>query len=115
MRMTKVKSEQITGLVVKYPGVRNKKEVSADIQQQNHKNLKPKRRKCCSCCLSEINDEPSSFWTGIMTNLGICTLLLAYILLGEFLAFISLFFLISLEFLKSVWYIKMKELVCLNI
>jgi hypothetical protein len=35
------------------------------------------KRNCCNCTKS------SSFWTSLLTNLGICTLLFAYTLLGE--------------------------------
>lgn len=34
--------------------------------------------RCCSC----MGPKTTSFWVGLLTNLGICTLLLAYTLLG---------------------------------
>lgn len=39
-----------------------------------------RRRSCCSACTSPA---AVSFWVGLLANLGICTLLLAYTLLGE--------------------------------
>lgn len=36
--------------------------------------------RCCSC----VGPKTTSFWVGLLTNLGICTLLFAYTLLGEF-------------------------------
>ncbi|XP_055846188.1 uncharacterized protein LOC129912104 [Episyrphus balteatus] len=43
------------------------------------------KRKCCSCFGRPSTTKPMSFWTGLITNLGICTLLLAYTLLGSFI------------------------------
>lgn len=37
------------------------------------------------CCCNCMNPKATSFWVGLITNLGICTLLLAYTLLGMFL------------------------------
>lgn len=36
--------------------------------------------RCCSC----VGPKTTSFWVGLLTNLGICTLLFAYTLLGKF-------------------------------
>ena len=35
--------------------------------------------RCCSC----VGTKKTNFWIGVLTNLGICTLLLAYTLLGN--------------------------------
>lgn len=43
------------------------------------------KRKFCSCFGRPSTIKPMSFWTGVITNLGICTLLLAYTLLGSFI------------------------------
>uniref|UniRef100_A0A1B0GH38 Putative twik family of potassium channel protein 7 n=2 Tax=Lutzomyia longipalpis TaxID=7200 RepID=A0A1B0GH38_LUTLO len=40
-----------------------------------------KSRKCCSC----LGPKSAPFWVGLLTNLGICTLLFAYTLLGSFI------------------------------
>lgn len=39
----------------------------------------PKR--CCNC----MGPKATSFWVGLLTNLGICTLLFGYTLLGSFI------------------------------
>lgn len=44
---------------------------------------KNKKRRCCSC----LGPKSSSFWAALLTNLGICTLLLAYTLLGKLIFF----------------------------
>ncbi|XP_058059952.1 TWiK family of potassium channels protein 18 [Anopheles bellator] len=38
--------------------------------------------RCCSCCGGRGS---STFWAALLTNIGICTLLLAYTLLGSFI------------------------------
>ncbi|XP_055910177.1 uncharacterized protein LOC129944637 [Eupeodes corollae] len=43
------------------------------------------KRNCCYCFGRPSAMKPMSFWTGLITNLGICTLLLAYTLLGSFI------------------------------
>lgn len=40
---------------------------------------KEKSKRCCSC----MGPKATSFWVGLLTNLGICTLLFGYTLLGE--------------------------------
>lgn len=42
---------------------------------------KEKSKRCCSC----MGPKATSFWVGLLTNLGICTLLFGYTLLGELL------------------------------
>lgn len=37
--------------------------------------------RCCTC----MGPKAASFWIGLLTNLGICTLLFAYTLLGKFM------------------------------
>ena len=37
------------------------------------------KRRCCTC----MGPKSASFWAGLLTNLGICTLLFAYTLLGK--------------------------------
>lgn len=39
-----------------------------------------KTKRCCSC----MGPKATSFWVGLLTNLGICTLLFGYTLLGKF-------------------------------
>lgn len=53
------------------------------------------------CCCRCMGPKSTAFWIGLLTNLGICTLLLAYTLFGEcFLIdrFFSLFSTINLTF-----------------
>uniref|UniRef100_A0A182PAA6 Potassium channel domain-containing protein n=1 Tax=Anopheles epiroticus TaxID=199890 RepID=A0A182PAA6_9DIPT len=40
------------------------------------------KSRCCSCCAGRSS---STFWAALLTNIGICTLLLAYTLLGSFI------------------------------
>ncbi|XP_050069644.1 potassium channel subfamily K member 18 [Anopheles maculipalpis] len=40
------------------------------------------KSRCCSCCSSRGG---STFWAALLTNIGVCTLLLAYTLLGSFI------------------------------
>ncbi|XP_049280372.1 potassium channel subfamily K member 18 [Anopheles funestus] len=40
------------------------------------------KSRCCSCCSSRGS---STFWAALLTNIGVCTLLLAYTLLGSFI------------------------------
>ncbi|KAG4078395.1 hypothetical protein HA402_013105 [Bradysia odoriphaga] len=40
-----------------------------------------KSKRCCSC----MGPKATSFWVGLLTNLGICTLLFGYTLLGSFI------------------------------
>lgn len=42
---------------------------------------KGKSKRCCSC----MGPKATSFWIGLLTNLGICSLLFAYTLLGKLL------------------------------
>lgn len=39
------------------------------------------QKRCCNC----MGPKATSFWVGLLTNLGICTLLLGYTLLGSFI------------------------------
>lgn len=39
-----------------------------------------RKRRCCSC----MSPKAASFWIAMLTNLGICTLLLSYTLLGNY-------------------------------
>ncbi|XP_053681230.1 uncharacterized protein LOC128732092 [Anopheles nili] len=41
------------------------------------------RSRCCSCCGDSRGS--STFWAALLTNIGVCTLLLAYTLLGSFI------------------------------
>uniref|UniRef100_A0A182K1R4 Potassium channel domain-containing protein n=1 Tax=Anopheles christyi TaxID=43041 RepID=A0A182K1R4_9DIPT len=40
------------------------------------------KSRCCSCCSGRGS---STFWAALLTNIGVCTLLLAYTLLGSFI------------------------------
>lgn len=51
---------------------------SSTLNSQNSNKLHSRSR-CCSCMTS----KSASFWAGLLTNLGICTLLFAYTLLGK--------------------------------
>uniref|UniRef100_A0AAG5CU30 Potassium channel domain-containing protein n=2 Tax=Anopheles atroparvus TaxID=41427 RepID=A0AAG5CU30_ANOAO len=47
-----------------------------------------RRSRCCSCCGSGGSGGSrgsSTFWAALLTNIGVCTLLLAYTLLGSFI------------------------------
>lgn len=52
---------------------------SKAIDGKNVANENPK--KCCNC----IGPKATSFWVSLLTNLGICTLLFGYTLLGSFI------------------------------
>lgn len=45
--------------------------------------MKPKEnpKRCCNC----MGQKATSFWVSVLTNLGICTLLFGYTLLGSFI------------------------------
>lgn len=38
------------------------------------------KARCCTCCAGRGS---STFWAALLTNIGVCTLLLAYTLLGK--------------------------------
>uniref|UniRef100_A0A182WRI1 Potassium channel domain-containing protein n=1 Tax=Anopheles quadriannulatus TaxID=34691 RepID=A0A182WRI1_ANOQN len=40
------------------------------------------KARCCTCCAGRGS---STFWAALLTNIGVCTLLLAYTLLGSFI------------------------------
>lgn len=50
-------------------------------KQSNRDSSSSNSSKCCCCSISA---RSSSFWASFLTNLGICTLLFGYTLLGEF-------------------------------
>lgn len=47
--------------------------------------ISPDSSKCCCCTISS---RSASFWASFLTNLGICTLLFGYTLLGKLIALI---------------------------
>lgn len=49
-------------------------------KQSNRDNRDSSSSKCCCCSISA---RSSSFWASFLTNLGICTLLFGYTLLGK--------------------------------
>ncbi|XP_055374877.1 uncharacterized protein LOC129607733 isoform X2 [Condylostylus longicornis] len=49
--------------------------------QQGVNATRKSRRKCCRC----LSSNSTAFWASLLTNLGICTLLFAYTLLGSFI------------------------------
>ncbi|KFB40534.1 AGAP013077-PA-like protein [Anopheles sinensis] len=53
------------------------------VQHGSGKDTPDGRSRCCSCCGGGRGS--STFWAALLTNIGVCTLLLAYTLLGSFI------------------------------
>lgn len=63
---------------------RNEIKTSSNASSLIHNPTKHKSERSSKCCCCTISSRSATFWTSFLTNLGICTLLFGYTLLGEF-------------------------------
>lgn len=62
---------------------RNEIKTSSNASSLIHNPTKHKSERSSKCCCCTISTRSATFWTSFLTNLGICTLLFGYTLLGE--------------------------------
>lgn len=68
-----------------YPPITSKPNNSQNSNSLKRSDSASKASDSTKCCCCTISSRSASFWASFLTNLGICTLLFGYTLLGEFL------------------------------